>query len=114
MSIDLRPSTPPAPLTLGTIAAACGRLYREALAAGRTARILAFAENAARYAGLSVLPVGSLQQPETIARALFAALRRMDDENVDVILCEAMPTEGIGLAIMNRLSRAAAFRVLDV
>ena len=24
MSIDLRPSTPPAPLTLGTIAAACG------------------------------------------------------------------------------------------
>jgi L-threonylcarbamoyladenylate synthase len=96
------------------VAAACGRLYREALAAGQTAHILSFAENAASYGGLAVSVIGSLKQPETIARALFAALRRMDDEHVDVILCEAVPTEGIGLAIMNRICRAAAFRVLDV
>lgn len=96
------------------VAAACAGLYREALAAGKTARVLAFAENAAHYEGLAVLPIGSLGQPETIAHALFAALRRMDDEHVDVILCEAVATEGIGLAIMNRMCRAAAFRVLDV
>ncbi len=97
-----------------TVGETCTGLYREAVAAGKTARILAFAENAASYEGLAVLPIGSLKQPETIARALFAALRRMDDEHVDVILCEAVATEGIGLAIMNRMCRAAAFRVLDV
>ena len=44
---------------------------------------------------------------------LFAALRRMDDEGVEVILCEAVAMEGIGFAIMNRMCRAAAFRVVE-
>jgi len=55
-----------------------------------------------------------LAHPETIAHSLFAALRRMDDEGVQVMLCEAVATEGIGLAIMNRMCRAAAFHVLEV
>ena len=37
----------------------------------------------------------------------------MDDEQVEIILCEAVDTEGIGLAIMNRMCRAAAFRVVE-
>jgi L-threonylcarbamoyladenylate synthase len=96
------------------VAGACARLYHEAEAAGQSARILAFSEHMGRYAGLKAQPIGSLGKPETIARALFAALRRMDDEGVEVILCEAVATEGIGLAIMNRMCRAAAFRVMDV
>ena len=39
---------------------------------------------------------------------------RMDEEQVQVILCEAVTTEGIGLAIMNRMYRAAAFHVEEV
>ncbi len=96
------------------VADACTALYREALQAGKTARILAFTENADRYEGLNSLSIGSLKAPETIAHELFAALRRMDDEGVEVILCEAVATDGIGLAIMNRMCRAAAFRVLEV
>ncbi len=96
------------------VAAACGNLYREAETAGKTVRILAFTENTGRYAGLKTQSIGSLIRPETIAHSMFAALRGMDDEGVEVILCEAVATEGIGLAIMNRMCRAAAFRVLDV
>lgn len=96
------------------VRAACRALYAEARADGRRAKILAFTENAAGYAGCETLTIGSLARPETVARELFAALRRMDAENVEVILCEAVATEGIGLAIMNRMCRAAAFRVLEV
>ena len=92
----------------------CLRRYREADEAGLKACVLAFAEHAEGYRGCQTLPIGSLAQPETIAHALFAALRRMDDEGVQVILCEAVATEGIGLAIMNRMCRAAAFHVVQV
>lgn len=41
------------------------------------------------------------------AAALFAALRRLDDLNLDLILAETLPLDGLGLAIMDRLTRAA-------
>lgn len=91
------------------------RMYREAAAAGRSARILAFEEHLAAYraAGANALSIGRLAQPETVAQRLFAVLRQMDGEGVEALTCEVLPPEGIGLAIMNRLSRAAAFRILD-
>ena len=91
------------------------RLYREAVAAGSSARILAFEEHLAGYraAGANALSIGSLNRPETVAHRLFAVLRQMDGEGVEALTCEVLPPEGIGLAIMNRLSRAAAFRTLN-
>ena len=89
-------------------------LYQQAEAQGRKACVLAFAEHAARYEGCRTLTLGRMDSPQTIAHALFAALRRMDDEGVQVILCEAVATEGIGLAIMNRMCRAAEFHVVQV
>ena len=55
----------------------------------------------------------SAVQPETVAHRLFNVLRQMDEEGVEALTCEVLPAEGIGLAIMNRLSRAAAFHILD-
>jgi L-threonylcarbamoyladenylate synthase len=49
-------------------------------------------------------PSGDL---ENAARNIFTALRQMDDLNVDVILAEMVPNEGLGLAINDRLKRAA-------
>lgn len=49
--------------------------------------------------------------PESLpgyARALFAALRALDDAGVDVIVVEAVEEEGLGLAVMDRLRRAAS------
>lgn len=91
----------------------CHSLYGKALGEGQSARMLVFAEREAVYRDVDSLVIGSLERPETIARGLFAALRRMDDEGVQVILCEAVDAQGIGLAIMNRLCRAAAFRVVE-
>lgn len=41
------------------------------------------------------------------AKQLFKALRRMDESTVDVIIAETVPKVGIGLAINDRLERAA-------
>jgi L-threonylcarbamoyladenylate synthase len=42
------------------------------------------------------------------ARNLFSALRRLDAGDADLILAERVPEEGLGLAINDRLERAAA------
>ncbi len=41
---------------------------------------------------------------------LFAALRSLDSSNVEIILAEIFPNEGLGLAINDRLRRAASKR----
>lgn len=89
------------------------RLYHEAVRAGRSARILAFEEHLPAYAEANVLSIGRLSEPETVGHKLFAVLRQMDEEGVEALTCEVLAPEGIGLAIMNRLSRAAAFHILN-
>jgi len=44
------------------------------------------------------------------ARNLFAAMRRLDSCKCDLIVAEKVPEEGLGLAINDRLKRAAASR----
>jgi L-threonylcarbamoyladenylate synthase len=44
---------------------------------------------------------------EYLARTLYAQFREMDARGVEVILCPFPPAEGIGLAIRDRLRRAA-------
>ena len=41
------------------------------------------------------------------AKNLYRDLRALDAQGVDVILCESFPEEGLGVAIMDRLKRAA-------
>jgi len=42
------------------------------------------------------------------AQNLFSALRKMDNSDIDIILAEEAPEEGLGLAINDRLHRAAS------
>jgi L-threonylcarbamoyladenylate synthase len=49
-------------------------------------------------------PAGDLHEA---ARNLFAALRRLDASNVDLILAEVFPEQGLGRAINDRLRRAS-------
>jgi len=54
---------------------------------------------------LAVLsPKGSLEEA---ARNIFSALRKMDQEHIELILAEFVPNEGLGRAINDRLRRAA-------
>lgn len=87
--------------------------YREGVAEGKTVQVLAFQEHMDAYAGLNLKCIGSLSQPETIARQLFAVLRQADAEGIDLLYSEVLPPKGVGLAVMNRLSRAAGFRTLN-
>lgn len=50
-------------------------------------------------------PAGNLSEA---AQGLFAAMREMDQMDLDIILAEHLPEEGLGRAINDRLRRAAA------
>ncbi|MDD5898283.1 MAG: L-threonylcarbamoyladenylate synthase [Clostridia bacterium] len=91
----------------------CRRLYSAAVADGQTACILAFEEHLAAYSGMEVLSIGRLTEPETVSHRLFAVLRQLDEQGTDRMFSEVLPAKGLGLAIMNRLSRAAGFRTID-
>jgi L-threonylcarbamoyladenylate synthase len=54
---------------------------------------------------------GARREPARAARELFDALRRLDAEGVDEILASAPDPKDIGLAILDRLTRAAEGRV---
>ena len=47
------------------------------------------------------------------AHRLFALLREADDEGASTVYVEMPSKDGIGLAVYNRLLRAAAFRVIE-
>lgn len=75
------------------------------------ARILAMRENIGRYGDRQVSDLG--KDAAEAAHNLFYLLRRFDDEKVQRIYSECLPATGLGLAVMNRLSRAAEFDRID-
>ena len=69
--------------------------------------LLAFTPTPARgYVAVEVLATDG--SPVTAAARLFAALRRLDALGLELILAEPCPETGLGLAILDRLRRAAA------
>ncbi len=58
--------------------------------------------------------VGTAGMLEEVARQLFTALRALDHADVTVILARDFGTTGLGLAIRDRLTRAAGGNVIDV
>lgn len=52
--------------------------------------------------------------PAVQAQRLFGLLRYADDVGADIVLVEMPSIEGIGLAVYNRLLRAAGFKVVGV
>ncbi|MEO8352108.1 MAG: L-threonylcarbamoyladenylate synthase [Chthoniobacteraceae bacterium] len=58
------------------------------------------------FACIEVLsPDGDLRE---VAATLFSKLRRLDESGVDLIIAEPVPEFGLGIAIMDRLRKAAA------
>jgi len=88
------------------------RLYDEALALGRRPRILALDAHIPAYGDRRALSLGA--DAEAMARSMFARLRQSDALGADVLFSEAIGTDGVGLAVMNRLERAAGFNIVNV
>lgn len=66
-------------------------------------------EDATSLAGVSY---GARDDSESQARELFAALRRVDELGASTVFVRCPQSEGVGLAVYNRLLRAAAFDVV--
>ena len=93
------------------IPAICAR-YDALLAAGERPAILGFDEH--DFGGRTVISLGSALHAGDAAARLFAALRELDERGETAALCEAVEQSGIGLAVMNRMGRAAGFDIVRV
>ncbi|MDR3270468.1 MAG: threonylcarbamoyl-AMP synthase [Peptococcaceae bacterium] len=58
--------------------------------------------------------MGSQTRPAEVAANLFEGLRLCDERKIDVILAEGVEESGLGLAIMNRLEKAAGHKLIRV
>ena len=87
-------------------------LYDAALSEGRRPLILALSDHLPAYGDRKTLSLGA--DAAEMAHAVFACLREADDLGANAIFSEAVSEDGVGLAVMNRLGRAAAFRILKV
>ena len=114
---------PKAPLFVveGEEAAVISRIISlagEAAASGKRVGIIASESSAVLYAekleGMRpvITALGSRNEDLTVARKLFGALRDFDREEVDVIYSESFDTPHLGMAIMNRLLKAAGHQVI--
>lgn len=89
-------------------------LAEQMVANGSKVGIMATAQTRHRYTKGYIISVGDRTAPLTISSNLFTILRKFDRLKVDSILAESISEEGIGLAVMNRLYKAAGYNVLKV
>lgn len=68
----------------------------------------------AKYEADVCKSVGDRNDEAAIARELYRVLRELDDENVEIIYAESFSDFGFGQAIMNRLLKAAGYKVVHV
>lgn len=81
---------------------------------GKKVGVLASKENSKFYKNSQVIILGSKNDLCTVAQNLFEALRSFDDKGVEIILSEAFDEKGLGVAVMNRLKKAAGYDIVNV
>lgn len=60
-----------------------------------------------------VVPYGDADHPETQAHLLFECLRKLDEMGAKTVYAHCPAETGVGLAVYNRILRAAGFEVVD-
>lgn len=79
---------------------------------GKKVGLLTTEERLSRFEADVVLPCGQREDLSTVAHSLYEVLRSFNETDVDIIYSETFPSEGVGLAVMNRLEKAAGHRWL--
>lgn len=100
----------PVDLQVQKIEEIAGMLKGQGLKVG----IMATAQTRDRYKYGEVLSMGDRTAPLTISSNLFSILRKFDRLSVDAILAEGVDKKGLGLAVMNRIYKAAGFNIIRV
>lgn len=81
--------------------------------AGPTSGVICFDEYAHLFPNQLVHPLGPSSDKQLQAQRLFEALRSYDETEVTEIFAQCPDNRGLGLAIGNRLKKAAGFHVID-
>ena len=81
---------------------------------GQSVGILALDADALAYRGIKATIILLGADLQAMAATLFAGLRELDAAGVDVILASAPPQTGIGVALYDRLLRAAEGQMVTV
>lgn len=76
--------------------------------------VICFDEFADRFPGHIVRTIGRADDQAAQAHAIFDALRAFDQTDVTAIFAQCPDDSGIGLAVANRLKKAAGFHVVEV
>lgn len=88
--------------------------YLQARQAVEKCAILCYDEEVPFLRNERLLPVGAREDLATHAHTLFSRLRESDSLHSDVVYAHLPPREGLGLALYNRMIRAAAHTVRRV
>ncbi len=94
------------------IVAKVNELIRRFKSEGRKTGVLSTDETTKHYTANVVKTLGSRSALSDVARNLFRVLREFDAEDIDVIVAEGVSSEGLGLAIMNRLRKASGYNIV--
>lgn len=111
---------PRKPLTLVRVAAPEGvdtlaAELRRSLAAGEVPGLLLLEEDESLLSGLGPLvraELGRVSELTGVANRLYAAMRELDRSHATALFARSVPPTGLGVAINDRLKRAAA-RIID-
>ena len=89
---------------------------RQRQARGERVGVLVADEDIATFSqsGVVAYSLGDATNPARIAASLFHGLRVLEDAQTQVILCRQFDDGGLGLAIRDRLLKAAGGRVIEV
>lgn len=104
---------PKAPVTVVKGDAAATAAYIQAHL-GEGEGVVCFDEYVGLYAGHTVEKLGPAADKAAQARNVFDALRAFDGTDVTAIWSQCPDEGGIGLAISNRLNKAAGFHIVDL
>ena len=89
-------------------------LSREKIEAGYKVGVICTDEARGCYTDGEVRSIGARKSQPSVAHNLYALLREFDDLGVDYIFSESFPKDHLGQAIMNRLSKAAGYKIVKV
>ncbi len=81
---------------------------------GEKSGVLCFDEFQGYFRGHSVVTMGPVNDQAQQAREIFEALRAFDRLEVTDVWAQSPDDEGIGLAVTNRLNKAAGFHIIEL
>lgn len=74
--------------------------------------VLTTEEARSAYDADKVIACGQRSNLETVAEALYQTLREFNQSGLDIIFSEIFPSSGVGVAVMNRLTKASGQEVI--